>query len=86
MPRYFFNVEDDRTIIDQEGTNLPNLRAAREKAVSTSAELLRERAGSTLWNGKPWRMCTKSPHGRTTATSTMPKPTGNSQPPTPASS
>ena len=29
---------------------------------------------------------TKSPHGRTTATSTTPKPTGNSQPPTPASS
>jgi hypothetical protein len=27
---------------------------------------------------------TKSPHGRTTATSTTPKPTGNSQPPTPA--
>jgi hypothetical protein len=45
LPRYFFNVEDDRTIIDQEGTDLPNLRAAREEAVSTSAELLRERAG-----------------------------------------
>jgi hypothetical protein len=29
---------------------------------------------------------TKSPHGRTTATTTTPKPTGNSQPPTPASS
>jgi hypothetical protein len=29
---------------------------------------------------------TKSLHGRTTATSTTPKPTGNSQPPTPASS
>src|SRR6202040_1117611 len=29
---------------------------------------------------------TKLPHGRTTATSTTPKPTGNSQPPTPASS
>ena len=28
---------------------------------------------------------TKSPHGRTTATSTTPKPTGSSQPPTPAS-
>ena len=28
----------------------------------------------------------KSPHGRTTATSATPKPTGNSQPPTPASS
>jgi hypothetical protein len=56
MPRYFFNVEDDRTIIDQEGTDLPNLRAAREAAVNTSAELLRERAESTHWNGKPWRM------------------------------
>jgi hypothetical protein len=56
MPRYFFNVEDDRTIIDQEGTDLPNLRAAREEAVSTSAELLREGAGGSFWNGKPWRM------------------------------
>src|SRR5438270_12929546 len=28
----------------------------------------------------------KSPHGRTTATSTTPRPTGNSKPPTPASS
>ena len=56
MPRYFFNVEDDRTNIDQEGTELPNLRAAREAAVSTSPELLRDRAGGLLWNGKPWRM------------------------------
>ena len=29
---------------------------------------------------------TKSTHGRTTATSTTPRPTGNSKPPTPASS
>jgi hypothetical protein len=56
MPRYFFNVEDDCTIIDQEGTELLNLEAAREEAVSTSAELLRCRAGDSLWSGKPWRM------------------------------
>jgi hypothetical protein len=56
MPRYFCNVEDDYTLVDQEGTGLPNLAAAREEAVSTSAELLRDRAGGSLWNGKPWRM------------------------------
>jgi len=31
-------------------------------------------------------LATKSTHGRTTATSTTPRPTGNSKPPTPASS
>jgi hypothetical protein len=53
MPRYFFNVQDDRTIIDQEGTELPNLGAAREEAVSTSAELLRCRAGVRFGTESP---------------------------------
>jgi hypothetical protein len=53
MPLYFFNVEDDRTIIDQEGTELLNLEAAREEAVSTSAELLRCRAGIRFGTESP---------------------------------
>ena len=39
-------------------------------------------AASPTKNSSP----TKSPHGRNTATSTTPRPTGNSKPPTPASS
>src|ERR1700680_3465421 len=58
MPRYFFNVEDDRTIIDQEGTDLPNLRAAREEAVSTSAELLRTLKPASVHGPKDVTMAT----------------------------
>lgn len=32
MPRYFFHLQNDENLIDEEGTELPNLAAARKHA------------------------------------------------------
>jgi hypothetical protein len=56
MPRYYFHVEDSRTVIDRVGTELPNLDAAHKEAVTAAGEILRDGAAETLRNGEPWRM------------------------------
>jgi hypothetical protein len=56
MPRYFFNMDDGRTAIDNEGSDLPDLKAAQEEALVTTADMMRGGGGPDLWSGKPWRM------------------------------
>jgi hypothetical protein len=56
MPRYYFHIEDDRTEVDQIGMELPDLEAAREEAIRSAGELLRNGAAKSLWSGKPWRL------------------------------
>ena len=56
MPRFYFHVEDDHVEIDQIGTELPDLEAARDEAVGSAGEILRNGAAKALWSGKPWRM------------------------------
>jgi hypothetical protein len=66
MPRYYFHIEDDRFEIDRIGVELPNLKAARDEAVSAAGQLLRNGAAKSLWKGKkPWRMwVTQSPFAK----------------------
>ena len=41
MPRYYFNIyEQGRLIPDQEGTEFPTVKAAREEAEASARELL----------------------------------------------
>lgn len=43
MPRYFFHVRDeDRLIEDQDGSELPDLEAARTEAAAAAREILAE--------------------------------------------
>jgi hypothetical protein len=56
MPRYYFHIEDDRTEIDRVGVELPDLKTARDEAVSAAGQILRNGAAKNLWGGKPWRM------------------------------
>ena len=56
MPRYFFNIEDGHTIIDNVGSEHPDLESARQEALVTSSETLRDGGGPHLWSGKPWRL------------------------------
>jgi hypothetical protein len=44
MPRYYFHVEDHHTDIDEVGTELPDLEAARSEAVRAAGEILRDGA------------------------------------------
>src|SRR5918997_4093827 len=55
MPRYFFHVTDGRDIIDNEGTELSGLKAARTEAIQLAGAILRDE-GDAFWNGEEWHM------------------------------
>jgi hypothetical protein len=40
MPRYFFHIFNDETTMDEEGQELPNLKAARERAIKDARHLM----------------------------------------------
>jgi hypothetical protein len=64
MPRYYFHTRDSRTMLDDEGVELPGLKAAREAALVNSGEILKNGAGPGMWSGTPWRMwVTDAPNG-----------------------
>lgn len=42
MPRYFFDVHDDVDIVDTQGQDLPDLKAARHMAVQALTEAARD--------------------------------------------
>ena len=53
MPRYFFNLKTrDGTILDQDGTDLPDDSAARRHAELVARELMVNREAST----RDWRL------------------------------
>lgn len=55
MPRFFFNTNDDVELCDEEGTDLPDLEAARRAAIRYAGELLRE-AGPCVAFGDTWQL------------------------------
>jgi hypothetical protein len=51
MPRFFFHIRDDAELIpDEEGTNLPDLAAARREAVLSVRAIIVEAISSS----EPW--------------------------------
>jgi hypothetical protein len=65
MPRYFFHLRDGRTSLDDEGTELPDIHAARRTAITLSGETLKDGASDTLWDGAPWQIwVTDQPDGK----------------------
>ena len=64
MPRYYYNIHDGRTILDDDGVDLPDLAAARDMAILNSGEILKNGAGPAMWAGEPWRLwVTDAPNG-----------------------
>ena len=62
MPRYFFHVIDGTVLLDHDGTELPDLHAARAMAIHTSGELL---CGlEEHWDGTEWHMEVADEAGR----------------------
>jgi hypothetical protein len=53
MPRYFFDLVDDKTVFDRKGVNLPNVVEARKFATTFAKELME--AKSKLL-GESWSM------------------------------
>ena len=64
MPRYFFNVQDTRTIPDEIGTVLPGPDEARAMAITAMAEAVRD-LGSEFWKAAEWRMHVTDEQGAT---------------------
>ena len=62
MPRYYFDIADGTDFPDIEGSEWPDLAAARIEAVRYSAEVLREMP-ERFWNAELWTM-TVSDHNR----------------------
>ena len=55
MPRYFFNCEGAQNFRDAEGTELPDLHAARIEAVRNAAEVMQDHPKA--FSGQPrWRI------------------------------
>jgi hypothetical protein len=55
MPRYFFNVHDERSNLDTEGEELPNDEAAWRKATIVAGEMFRNIDGK-FRPGQEWRL------------------------------
>jgi len=67
MTRYFFHMQDGEAVVDDEqGLELPDLNAAREEAIRTCAEMLRDMPPA-IKNGDPFRLwVTDQPSSRGT--------------------
>jgi hypothetical protein len=55
MPRYFFHVIDGRDIIDNEGSELTNLKEAWVEVIQLAGTILRDE-GDKFWDGSEWHM------------------------------
>lgn len=55
MPRYHFHVHDGHDLLDDIGTDLPDIVLARREAIRYAGKLLEEGAGA-IRAGSEWRM------------------------------
>ena len=55
MPRYYFHVHDGSTLLDHEGSELPDLQAARREALQVAKGLL-DSADRRKDLGEEWRI------------------------------
>jgi hypothetical protein len=67
MPRYFFNVIDGRSIIDNQGSELAGLKEARVEAIQLAGAILRDE-GDTFWSGEEWHMHVTDASGQSVLT------------------
>ena len=63
MPRYFFHVHDGQDLPDREGVELPGPVEAREQAIATAGEMIRQ-SGAVLSDGSVWTMRVVEENGR----------------------
>ncbi len=55
MARFFFNILDGQTPVDEDGTELPDIYTARSEAIRLCGEILRE-AGTHFGSGTEWKL------------------------------
>jgi hypothetical protein len=63
MPKFYFTIVDNDILEDTEGTELPNLGAAREHAKTVARELMHNREGMLGHTWDKWTMIVKDDKG-----------------------
>ena len=62
MALYYFHLTDGTTILDSEGSDLPDLAAVRRAAIAMTTDVLGGmKAGPAFWSGEPWFRAELSP-------------------------
>ena len=56
MPCYFFHIYDGISALDDTGTELPDIAAARTAALRMSGEIIKQDSMENLWRGVSWEM------------------------------
>jgi hypothetical protein len=54
--RFYFHTDNDELDFDNEGTELRDLEQARHEALVMWGDVLAQANGTSLWNGKPWKV------------------------------
>jgi hypothetical protein len=52
--RYYFNVKDGTTLLDEEGIEFDDLDSVRKEALQSSADMLKGLRGEHFWAGESW--------------------------------
>ena len=63
MPRFYFHVRDGADIHDDVGTELPDIDAARNQAIASSAEMIGDH-GRKFRLAEFWQMTVTDENGR----------------------
>jgi hypothetical protein len=62
--RYYFNIKDGVTMLDNEGMELGDMAAVKTEALRSSTDMLKGLHGENLWSGEPWLLwVTDQPKG-----------------------
>jgi hypothetical protein len=64
MPMYYFYLLDSEEVVDSDGTELPDLDAAREHAKQVARELTFKRDGMLQRGWSEWTMCVRDMDGQ----------------------
>ncbi|HEY7666058.1 MAG TPA: hypothetical protein VH934_23310 [Xanthobacteraceae bacterium] len=84
MPRYFFDLVDDKKIYDKKGVSLPNDKAARQYAMTFARELMQSKRDlfGESWGAWSIQVCNgkferilKVPFSKIAPQATEPEPT-----------
>lgn len=63
MPKYYFSIVDDAVLEDTDGTELPDVEAARRHAHTVAVELMHHRDGMLGHSWPEWTMIVKNEKG-----------------------
>ena len=62
MARYFFHIQTDSRLTDDDGMELISPQEARAQAIATCAEIVRDNPDS-FWGSRPWTVVVTDARG-----------------------